>query len=267
MELVVSTDTSLAGVHWPEDLPLSIAADRAVCSALSDLAAMGAEPRCCWLNVMAEDARSVEQMGQGAVAALAKYDVELSGGDTTRSRCNALSVTVAGEVAQGTALLRSAAQPEDNIWISGRCGFHAAGLYQWLNNEKDGGFVDSFHVIKPLLEQGVALRRAGVRCCSDVSDGLLQDAGHIARMSGVGMEMELSLLPDWQQLEDTLGVAQAVQLAARGGEDYALLFAAPVSMRFSGCVQIGRCRYKPGITLTLHDQIVNPEASGYDHFK
>ena len=64
-ELVVSTDTSAENVHWPDDLSSVIAADRAVCSALSDLAAMGAEPVAVWINVMARDEQSVRAMAIG----------------------------------------------------------------------------------------------------------------------------------------------------------------------------------------------------------
>jgi len=267
MELVVSTDTSLAGVHWPMDLPVAIAADRAVCAALSDLAAMGAEPLCCWLNVMAVNAESVEQMGVGATAALARYDVELAGGDTTRSPFDALAVTVAGQLPAGRAMRRDGAQSDDKIWLCGRVGLHASGLQQWLNNEKDGSFVSCFKMIEPLLDNGVRLREQGVRCCMDISDGLLQDAGHLARASGIGMDIELSLLPEWQQLADAFGEDRALHNAAHGGEDYALLFTAPAAMSFSDACMIGHCRMQPGVSLTLHGQPVEVEKAGYDHFK
>ncbi|EAU56045.1 thiamine-phosphate kinase [Mariprofundus ferrooxydans] len=267
MELVVSTDTSLAGVHWPTDLPLAVAADRAVCAALSDLAAMGAEALCCWLNVMAEDAGAVAQMGDGATAALARFDVELVGGDTTRSSCNALAVTVAGQLPAGSAMRRSGAQAGDNIWLCGCVGFHASGLKQWINDCKDGSFVEYFTGVVPMLKQGVRLREQGVQCCMDISDGLLQDATHLACASDVGMEIELSLLPDWPQLVDEIGEAQALQNAAHGGEDYALLFTAPASMRFTDACMIGRCRELPGVSLMLGGQPVSVEKGGYDHFQ
>lgn len=267
MELVVSTDTSLAGVHWPTDLPLAVAADRAVCAALSDLAAMGADALCCWLNVMAVDAQSVAQMGDGATAALARFDVELVGGDTTRSPCDALAVTVAGQLPVGRAMRRSGAKMDDSIWLCGRVGFHASGLQQWLNNRKEGCFVECFTEITPMLTQGVRLRKQGVQCCMDISDGLLQDAAHLARASHVGMEIELSLLPDWSQLVDEIGEAQALQNAVHGGEDYALLFTAPASMRFTDACMIGRCRELPGVSLTLGGKPVSLEKGGYDHFQ
>ncbi|MDX8405984.1 MAG: thiamine-phosphate kinase [Mariprofundus sp.] len=267
MELVVSTDTSLSGVHWPVDLPLAIAADRAVCSALSDLAAMGAEPLCCWLNVMAVDTVAVEQMGEGATAALARHDVELAGGDTTRSPCDALAVTVAGQLPEGTAMRRDGGNSDDYIWLCGRVGFHVTGLNQWLSGHKKGCFYDYFKTIKPLLADGVHLRETGVRCCMDISDGLLQDAGHLADASSMGMDIELSRLPDWQQLVDLVGLEQAMQHAAHGGEDYALLFTAHPSMTFPNACMIGRCRAQSGVSLSLNGQAITVERAGYDHFK
>jgi len=267
MELVVSTDTSLAGVHWPMDMPVTMAADRAVCAALSDLAAMGAEPLCCWLNVMAVDSVSVEQMGVGATAALERHDVELVGGDTTRAPCDALSVTVAGQLPTGEAMRRDGALADDNVWLCGRVGFHVSGLQQWLKHEKDGCFVADFQRIKPLLAEGVCLREDGVRCCMDISDGLLQDAGHLARASGVGMEIEISCLPDWAHLIHALGEDRALRNAAQGGEDYALLFTAPAAMVFSDACMIGRCRPQAGVLLRLDGRTLWVEEEGYDHFK
>jgi len=267
MELVVSTDSSLAGIHWPEDLPLAIAAHRAVCSALSDLAAMGAEPLACWLNVMATGSNAVEQLGEGATAALATYHVELVGGDTTRSRVNALAVTVAGQLPAGSAMRRDAAGVDDSIWLAGRVGLHASGLQQWFDGQHDGCFVSCFTTITPLLADGVRLKQQGVRCCMDVSDGLLQDAGHLAGASGVGMCIELSSLPDWPLLVSELGEDVAIQRAACGGEDYALLFTAPATMTFDGACRIGRCQAGAGVQLQLNGKTRTVERAGYDHFQ
>lgn len=267
MELVVSTDSSLAGIHWPDDLPLPVAADRAVCSALSDLAAMGAEPVSCWLNVMAVDAEAVAAIGEGATAALARHGVELVGGDTTRSRNNAVAVTVAGVLPAGTAMRRNRAKAGDLVWLCGRTGFHASGLYQWLNSEKDGCFVESFKTITPLLEDGVRLRQAGVCCCMDISDGLLQDASHIARASSLAMSIEVSSLPGWLQLVEVLGEQVALQRVAYGGEDYALLFTAPPGVHVPFAVSIGRCSAGSGVALMLNGETVTVEQAGYDHFR
>lgn len=268
MELVVSTDTSVAGVHWPDDLPLAIAGERAVCAALSDLAAMGATPLAAWLNVMAIDSDAVAGIAEGATAALRQYGVELAGGDTCRSGTNALAVMVAGEVPSGSAMRRDAGKSGDGLWLAGRVGFHALGLQQWLAGERQGEFVPFFHRITPLLERGMQLRDKGVHCCIDVSDGLMQDAGHIATSSGVAIEIDVESLPGWSTLCDRAGEATALQAVAGGGEDYALLFTAPPEMRFPEevAVRIGRCQVGSGVTLLLGGEAVEIGKGGFDHF-
>ncbi len=272
MQLVISTDTSVQGVHWPDDFPLTKAADRAVCSALSDLAAMGAEPVSVWLNVMAVDGGAVEKLGQGATAALKRHDVELVGGDTCRSATNAVSVTVAGELPDGTAMRRDLAKADDAVWLCGRLGFHAPGLQQWFDGrfsgKGDGAFIPFFEILTPQLEAGLTLRRAGVASCIDVSDGLLQDAGHICTASGIGMVLDVNKVPDWGYLVDQLGEDTALKSVTQGGEDYALLFTAPADMSFPPelAVKIGLCRQEPGIDLRLNGESRDTGRSGYDHF-
>jgi thiamine-monophosphate kinase len=268
MELAVSTDTSVAGIHWPLDLPLAIAGERAVCAALSDLAAMGASPVAAWLNVMATDAAAVEGLGHGATTALSQYRVELAGGDTCRSPVNALSVTVAGELPQGSAMRRDGACDGDRLWLAGRVGFHALGLKQWMAGEKGGEFVTCFQRIEPLLGIGMQLRQEGVRCCIDVSDGLIQDAGHVADASELAIDIDIEAIPDWAMLCDRVGEDAAMKLAAAGGEDYALLFTVPGAMHFpeSLAVPIGRCQRGRGVSMRLHGEAVQPGKGGFDHF-
>ncbi|MBL4775772.1 MAG: thiamine-phosphate kinase [Mariprofundus sp.] len=274
MELVVSTDSSVQGVHWPVDFPLNQAADRAVCSALSDLAAMGAEPVCTWLNVMAVDSAAVQSMGQGATAALQRYDVELAGGDTCRSANNALAVTVAGQLPAGSAMRRDAGLTTDAIWLCGRVGLHALGLQQWFKGEREGEFIPYFESISPLLQAGISLRQAGVACCIDVSDGLLQDAEHLCISSGIGMDIDIRKIPDWDYLCATVGEAAALQSITQGGEDYALLFTAPADTKFPDAnfpkelpVCIGQCRAGKGVQLLLKGQKIDIQVTGFDHFK
>lgn len=268
MELVVSTDTSVAGVHWPQDYPLEKAADRAVCSALSDLAAMGAEPLCAWLNVAAKDSEAVQKMGSGATRALRRYNVELAGGDTCRSPVDSLSATVAGQLPEGVAMRRDQAEASDSIWLVGRLGFHALGLQQWQRDNREGEFVLHFDEIKPQLEAGLRLRELGVKCCVDVSDGLLQDAGHLADASHIAMDIEITSVPHWQELCSKAGEASALQAVAHGGEDYALLFTAPSMMQLPDglAMKIGQCREGAGIRLFQSGRPISVQKTGFDHF-
>lgn len=269
MELVVSTDTSVEGVHWPVDFSLQKATDRAVCAALSDLAAMGAEPAASWLNVMARDASAVELMAEGAVAALRRHDVQLAGGDTTRAFFNALSVTVAGQLPEGKAMRRDQAEVGDVVWLVGKVGFASLGIAQWLGGNTEGYFVQYLDEIRPKLETGVRLRELGVKCCIDVSDGLAQDAGHICAASRIGMELDVSRVPGWELLCRKAGEEHALHAVVQGGEDYALLFTAPTDgMGFleSFAVKLGRCTDQPGVRVLNEGKPVAVETKGYDHF-
>ncbi len=268
MELVVSTDTSVQGIHWPDDLPLAKAADRAVCSALSDLAAMGAEAVAVWVNLMSQDRASVEGMAEGVSAALKRYNVELAGGDTSRAPVNAIAVTVAGELPEGTSMRRDLAKVGDNIWLAGKVGFHALGLQQWLDGQHEGEYVHHME-IKPLLAEGVKLREMGVRCCIDVSDGLLQDAGHIASASGIGMDIEATELPEWLDMCEALGEKEFLDAALCGGEDYALLFTAPAHMDFpeSLATKIGQCQPGEGVSVYQAESHCDVKGRGFLHFE
>ncbi len=268
MELVVSTDSSIAGVHWPDTFPLDKAADRAVCAALSDLAAMGAEACWAWVSVMSSSRNDLMVIGKGVNAALSRYCVELSGGDTVSSPVNALSITVAGIVPKGCAMCRNRAGNGERVWMIGKAGFSSLGLKQWMAGMQDGCFKRYFAEVRPKLEQGIRLRDLGVRCCIDVSDGVLQDAGHITAASGVAMRLELSDFPDWEMLCRKVGEKDAVQAVVGGGEDYALIFTAPEGMdgldSFATC--IGRCSSGEGVEIRLNGKTLEGLRPGYDHF-
>lgn len=268
MELVISTDSSVSGVHWPDTFSLPLAADRATCAALSDLAAMGAEACWAWVSVMSRSADDLAELGKGVNAALSRYSVELSGGDTAYSPVNSLTITVGGIVPVGKAMCRNQAKKGDGVWIIGRTGFSSLGLKQWMAGMEDGYFKRYFEEVKPKLEQGVRLRELGVRCCIDVSDGLLQDASHLASASNVGMTLELSDFPGWDILCHKVGEKSAIRAAVSGGEDYALLFTAPSGMGFldSFATQVGVCRDGTDVEVQLNERALEGLASGYDHF-
>ncbi|MDX8402979.1 MAG: thiamine-phosphate kinase [Mariprofundaceae bacterium] len=269
MELVVSTDSSVFGVHWPENFPLDKAADRAVCAALSDLAAMGAEACWAWVSVMSGSDDDLMELGKGVNAALSRYAIELAGGDTVHSSVNTLNITVAGIVPEGKAMCRYKAKNKDRVWIIGKAGFSSLGLKQWMAEMEEGYFKRYFEVIKPKLKQGARLRELGICCCIDVSDGVLQDAGHIAKASGVGMELELSDFAGWDILCHKVGEKNAVKAVVGGGEDYALIFTAPEGMgwldSFATCV--GRCTNDEGVKILLKGEKLEGLSPGYDHFE
>lgn len=276
-ELVISTDSSIAGVHWPENYPLHLAADRAIGAALSDLAAMGAEANWVWLAITAADRQSLQQMSDGVVEACLRYHVELAGGDTTRAprsqRLNSLHVTVGGLVNQHQSMTRSNAKPGDDIWLAGHLGLSAAGLSQWLDGETQGDFTVYFSSIQPQLDMGIQLRNAGVCCCIDVSDGLLQDAGHISESSHIHLRFDwekLQQLPAYQILKQHYDEATTQQWMLRGGEDYALLLTAPKSLRQQltslNLCRVGTCTSGQAVSIVHQGQPLLIATHGFDHF-
>lgn len=270
MELVISTDTSVQGVHWPDDFPLSQAAERAIFSALSDLAAMGAEAVAVWVNVMACDSAAIKEMAQGVSQSLKRFNVELVGGDTCRSATNALAVTVAGQLPKGSAMRRNGAKAGDSIWLVGKLGLHALGLQQWLAGEKEGDFVHHLSQIRPQIAAGIQLREIGVCCCIDVSDGLLQDAGHLATASQLAMDINLEDLPQWHSLcQQGLDSERVLEAVLFGGEDYALLFTAPafVTIPEGLAVKIGQCREGDGVHLYRDGVVCDVKKRGFLHFE
>jgi len=267
-EIVVSTDISMSGKHWPEDFPLNDAACRAVNASLSDLAAMGATPAWVWLGVMATSSGDANRMGQGVAMALKPLPMELAGGDTVRSPVNALSVTVAGLLPQGSGMRRNAACAGQDVWLCGEAGLAAHGLRQWQQGEREGKHVSCFRDVRPLLNEGTRLRELGVTCCIDVSDGLFADAGHVAAASGVALHISLEKVRGFSVLLQEVDEQEAIRLALSGGEDYSLLFTALAEKRESlpFAHRIGECRKGSGVHVTLHGQKVTVISKGYDHF-
>ncbi|MDQ6986182.1 MAG: thiamine-phosphate kinase [Mariprofundaceae bacterium] len=268
-DLVVSTDMSMAGVHWPHDFPLKDAACRAVNAALSDLAAMGAEAAWLWCCAAVTDVQAAEQMGEGIAAALANCGIELAGGDTVRADTNSLSVTVAGMLPEATAMRRDAACVGDDVWLCGHAGLAAYALQQWQQGQRSEDKIEAFRVITPQLDVGIAIREMGVRCCIDVSDGLLADAGHLAAASALSVEIEAEKVPGFNALCRFLSRNEAIPLLLTGGEDYALLFTASANFRehltaLATC--IGRCTSGAGVNAMLDGKKIEISRRGYEHF-
>ena len=268
-DIAMSMDISMAGKHWPEHFPLNDAACRAVNVAVSDLAAMGATPAWMWLGVMATSSDDADRMGQGVGMALSALSMELAGGDTVCSPVNALSVTVAGLLPEGSGMRRDTARAGQDVWLCGTVGFSAYGLRQWRQGEHEGMYIPYFRDVRPLLNEGMMLRELGVTCCIDVSDGLCADAGHVADASGVALDLRLEDVQGFSSLLQEVHEAEAIRLALSGGEDYALLFTATADMREALQVfasRIGQCREGRDVHVTLNGRHINISGRGYMHF-
>lgn len=271
-ELILTTDTLVAGRHFPTDTAAADVGWKAAAVNFSDLAAMGA--RAAWLTVAITIperdqvwlAGFVEGMGE----LLAEVDARLVGGDLTRG---ALTITIqaAGTLPAGTALRRDGARPGDVIAVTGPLGDAALGLARW---SQPGASVSGTALTKrltrpsPRLAAGRALR-GHAHAAIDVSDGLLADLGHVVDASGVGAVIEAACLPRSQAFEALCAADEwrAHQLA--GGDDYELCVCGPEAMlaRVPDLTRIGRVEAGAGVRVVDADgTCADAQRAGYDHF-
>ena len=269
-ELIVSTDTSTAGVHFPDDLFPEDIAYKAVAAAASDLSAMGASPLGMTLAISLPEHDSLWLHGfsEGLASVCSEFHLPLIGGDTTRGLLS-ITITVMGQCPIGQKLLRSGASTGDLLCVSGSLGDSAFGL-SMLQGKERGLDVDFGHqeyllskFSRPTsrIDLGERLRLQATSCI-DVSDGLLADAAHIADASGCKLVIDSAKLPLSQALVVSVGRERAVELALAGGEDFELLFTLPASSPLpDGCTVIGIAEAGEGIVC---DQELDRD--GYDHF-
>ncbi|WP_459872765.1 thiamine-phosphate kinase [Halomonas shantousis] len=276
--LAVSVDTSVVGVHFPEDAPPEAIGHRALAVSLSDLAAMGARPRWCLMALTLPEADPdwLEAFARGFHALCERTGVALVGGDVTRGPL-AISVTVHGEMPAGTALRRDGARPGDCLAVTGTLGGGHGGLHNWNQGARDlaDPLLSAYLLPQPRLAAGEALRGlAGA--AMDISDGLLADLGHLCRASGVGAELDLERLPLAPGLDAVLGGEGARHAALCGGDDYELLVALPeysvttAQQRLSAhdltLSVIGTFTAQPGIRTFPADAGAESSA-GWQHFQ
>jgi len=278
-QLAVSTDTLVAGVHFPDPCDPFLLGQRSLAVAVSDLAAMGAKPfaftlaltlptvTADWLQAYAH---GLSQMAQAC-------GVALVGGDTTRGPLS-LTMTVFGRVPAGQALTRSGAQPGDLLCVGGELGNAAGALPLVLGQrsaepEVAGPLLAHYWSPQPQIDLGLALR-GKASAAMDISDGLLADCGHIAQASDVALTVERDRLPLSNALVALLGQPGAQQAALSGGDDYVLLFTLP-PVRLSALLAegwpihvVGKVSAGQGVMLA--DSLgrdITPQIRGYQHFR
>jgi thiamine-monophosphate kinase len=280
-DVVISTDLSIEEVHFRREwLSLEEIGWRAAASALSDLAACGAEVVGLTASVGSPreaPAEHLVQLMRGVGAAVASCGGRVLGGDLAASPIWVVDVTVIGRAARPVG--RAEARAGDGVWVTGTLGGARAALLEWeAGRSPAAGARERFAHPVPRIAEGRWLAAHGAHAMMDVSDGLGGDAGHLAAASGVRVELALEQLPVHP---DVVAVALArgeplQAFAARGGEDYELLVAMPKTFeegeakRFqqdTGTVltRIGRVRRGAGVAATFAG--VNVALAGHDHFR
>lgn len=280
-QLVATTDTLVAGVHFPPAVPAAAVGHRALAVNLSDLAAMGARP--AWallaLTLPAAEEQWLAEFAAGLCELARAHDVALVGGDTTRGPLT-VTVQLLGHVPRGRGLTRAGGRPGDLLFVSGSPGDAGAGLAIEQGRlaapaEAARYLRERFLLPTPRVALGERLRDYA-RACIDVSDGLLGDAGKLAAASGVGLEIFFTELPVSGPLVEALGPEAARALALTAGDDYELVFAvdparaAELERELPRAAwhyrQIGVLRAAPGAVVTRAGTVIEFSHSGYQHF-
>lgn len=230
-ELVLTLDTLVAGVHFPQDAPAHAVGYKALAVNLSDLAAMGAAPSVVLLSLTVPefDADWLAEFSAGFGELAAEHGVSLVGGDVT---CGPLSVSVqaTGLVDAGCAIRRSGASPGDVILVSGTLGDAALGLEAWSAGEPDNHdtAVRRLHYPTPRVALG-RLLVGRAHACVDVSDGLLADLGHVLAASGRGAEVHVDRVPVSADFEAHCAPDRRLEYALAWGDDYELCACVPAA--------------------------------------
>ncbi|HWT08177.1 MAG TPA: thiamine-phosphate kinase [Roseomonas sp.] len=283
--LVIAADAMVEGVHYLPDDPPETIGRKLLRVNLSDLAAMGAAPLGYLMTtVFARGTPDgwIAGFARGLAEDQREFALTVLGGDTAATPGPTfLSLTILGTVAPGAVLRRAGARPGDDVWVSGTIGDGAFGL-RVLRGESPGDaaghLARRYRLPEPRLALGqgiAAIASAGM----DVSDGLVQDLGHLCRAAGCGAAVDASAVPLSAAGRDLVAREPGLLMAAlTGGDDYELLFtaapAAAAALRGAAAragvpvTRIGRMEAgAPEVVVIGADgQAMRPAKGGWSHF-
>ncbi|MCU0656746.1 MAG: thiamine-phosphate kinase [Polyangiaceae bacterium] len=273
--IVLTVDAAVEGVHFTRQIAsLEDIGYRSFMAAASDLAAMAARPVAALSSLTLPPRfteQELEQLVAGQRLAAALIGLPIVGGNLSRGGLLSVSTTALG--ACPSPRLRSSARPGDRLWLAGPVGLAAAGLRALLRGLPTHApalraCVEAWR--RPLARVEIGLRLSSLPCALiDVSDGLAQDAGHIALASGVRLILDADQVlkesgSSLQEASALLGEDPGA-LALAGGEDYALLAASSAELAPLGFVPIGQVEAgEPGVVVLRGGAPWEPPA-GFDH--
>lgn len=231
MEVLFSIDTLLEGSHFPVGIEPSNIAYKALAVNLSDIAAMGAEPKWVLLSISIpeNDEAWLKKFVVGFSELAKQHSISLVGGDMSRGPLS-ITVQIQGLAPIGTALRRDGAQQNDLIYVTGTLGDAGVGLdimKEKLSFEEkyERFFLNFLNRPEISIDAGLQLRNIA-NSAIDISDGLIADLGHILRASHVGAEIEMDKIPLSEAMQKCIDKITAWNYALTSGDDYKLCFTA-----------------------------------------
>jgi len=282
---LVTSDMMVEGVHFDLSFCDAVSLGKKALSVnLSDIAAMGGEPRQFLLSLAVPPSLSLDFLDdfiQGMLQRAGEFGVLLIGGDTCSSPDRmVLSVTVLGDQLPERIVRRSGARPGDRVCVTGTVGDSALGLELLRKGTREGVAVARHLDPTPRVREGRTLAEAGIPSAMiDISDGLLADLGHILDLSSVGALLHTDKLPLSSHFLAHFPVADqaSLSMALAGGEDYELLFTAPpekipaalalMEKLGTPVAVIGTITAEQGLVVRGPDGEEFPvRGKGYDHF-
>lgn len=273
---VITNDVLVENVDFKGDVPLRLVARKSLVVNLSDIAAMGGRPQYAVVAIGSPDETLAATLIEELAVAAREHDVEIVGGDLSRSERLFISITLIGETAQ--PILRSGAGRGDRIYLSRPVGGAAAGLVLLQRGTEAADYAEREFIesakrrhLEPEAEVALGMKLVGIATsCIDVSDGLSTDLHHLCDASNVGATIEserIPVFPDLQRFGPKLGI-NVRDAVLHGGEEYALLFTS--SLRESELSErTGRPVYAIGRITEERGVLIDGkplESRGFDHF-
>ena len=270
---IITTDMLVEGDHFslryfsPRQIGI-----KAMESNVSDIAAMGGEPRYALISLALTEEIEVELvdgMYEGIYEVADRYGFDVIGGDTTHGARMVINVTLIGTAQEDRLCLRSHARPGDRIFVSGPLGGSTAGLMLFLKEVAGFESVKKWHT-EPSARMDISHEVAPyAHAMEDVSDGLASEVKNICRASGCGAVLyaeQVPILDEVRRAAEAVS-ADALDFALFGGEDFELVYTVPEEYAETAPGSlVGEIREQEGVVLRTNGKETLIERYGYDHF-